>query len=114
MALGSAVKVRSRVARLTRFSAPTSISRSSNPAAGTRRFSNPRAVPTNNTWAAKRSRSSRAMASAGITCPPVPPPATNARMDVEEYARERPGGDWGSRRDVGASTTDDIQKFVIE
>ena len=44
---GNSSKVFSRVARLTRLSAPTWINRRENPAAGTRRFSIPRAVPMN-------------------------------------------------------------------
>ena len=50
-ARGRSSTVLSRVARSTRFSAPTWISRSSNPAAGTSRVSMPRCVPTNSTSA---------------------------------------------------------------
>ena len=51
MARGRSSMVFSRVARSTRFSAPTSIRCSSKPAAGTSRFSMPRGVPTNMTSA---------------------------------------------------------------
>src|ERR1017187_9978449 len=58
----------------TRLSPPMWIFCSSNPAAGTSLASMPSSVPTKETrW--PRLRSSRATASPGITCPPVPPPA---------------------------------------
>src|SRR5258708_6550635 len=71
--------VRGRAARLTFLSCPARTSSSGNPASGTSLVSNPRAVPTNRTSAPCVSRSSRAIASAGITCPPVPPPAIKTR-----------------------------------
>src|SRR5205085_3449884 len=95
MARGRSSSVRARVAKLTFFSAPTLISRSSNPAVGTSRVSMPRRVPIKMTSALNWARSSRAMASAGITCPPVPPPARMARIlfrvlrDVEQHAYTR-------------------------
>ena len=49
--LGRSKIVFTRFVRLTFFRAPTSISRSGNPAAGTRRFSIPRDVPMNRTSA---------------------------------------------------------------
>src|SRR6266851_3074935 len=76
---GRSNNVRTRVARLTYFNCPTWINSSENPASGTSLVSNPRAVPTNHTPAPYASRSSRAIASAGITCPPLPPPAIRTR-----------------------------------
>ena len=76
---GTSTAVRRRVARLTFFSCPDRTSSSLKPASGTSRVSSPRAVPTNRTSAPCASRNSRAIASAGITCPPVPPPAINTR-----------------------------------
>src|SRR6266404_7043221 len=50
-----------------------------NPACGTKRASIPRSVPTNTTsLSAPRAIHSRAIASAGKTCPPVPPPAISS------------------------------------
>src|SRR5665647_3695418 len=58
----------------TRLSPPIWIFWRSNPAAGTSLPSMPNSVPTKQTlW--PRVRSSRATASPGMTCPPVPPPA---------------------------------------
>src|SRR5579871_4423473 len=76
---GRSNNVLSRVTRLTFFNCPTRISSSGNPASGTSRVSSPRAVPTNRTSALCASLSSRAIASAGITWPPVPPPAIKTR-----------------------------------
>lgn len=60
-----------------RVSGSASISCSVQPAAGTRRASRPRAVPTNSTArSGSARRSASATASAGTTWPPVPPPAT--------------------------------------
>src|SRR5690625_3694015 len=54
------------------------ISTSSSPAAGTRRCSNPVAVPRTSSSAAGRRRcNSSATASSGLTCPAVPPPASS-------------------------------------
>src|SRR5215470_7918794 len=80
MARGRSREVFRRVARLTFLSAPTCTRRSSNPAAGTRRFSMPRGVPMKSNSAARDFLSSWAMASAGMTCPPVPPPARTTRI----------------------------------
>src|SRR4051812_11426420 len=72
----------SRVTDETFFNAPTWISSSGYPACGTKRVSMPREVPMNTISAPWRSRNSFAIASAGITCPPVPPPAKTVRMIV--------------------------------
>ena len=59
----------------TRFNpTPISIHSIGKPAAGTKRASMPRRVPIN-CAECPRARSSRATASAGITWPPLPPPA---------------------------------------
>src|SRR6202046_81373 len=79
---GRSTSVRNRVATLTFFNCPTRINSSGNPASGTSLVSSPRAVPTNRTSAPCASRSSRAIASAGMTCPPVPPPAIRTRNCV--------------------------------
>src|ERR1019366_8198083 len=74
---------------------PTRIFSRRNPAAGTSLFSTPRSVPTKRTsWPMRVT--SRATAIAGITCPPVPPPAiTNSDLvcrsagmfrNIEKYA----------------------------
>ncbi len=79
---GNCPSVRIFLVAPTRFSPPISIHSMGNPAAGTRLASIPSRVPTKSTsW--PRERSFRATASAGITCPPVPPPAMrNTRTAV--------------------------------
>src|ERR1039458_8839367 len=95
---GKSIKVRRRVAKLTRLSAPTLTRYNGKPALGTRRVSRPRAVPTN-AAACPCSRSSSAMARAGITWPPVPPPARTIFIsirllrDVEQHAHAGQGDD---------------------
>src|SRR6202021_1750167 len=98
---GRSAIVRSFVPTLTFFNWPTWISSSGNPASGTSRVSNPRSVPTNRTSAPCASRNSRAIASAGITCPPVPPPAISTlkldrsptlidlTRDIQQHAHTR-------------------------
>src|SRR5919201_5440918 len=80
-----------------------------NPASGTSRSSGPPFLPTRRISAAGSSaRSARATASAGIRCPPVPPPEINSRIrppsiaeqglrralrgDVEQYPDRRQAG----------------------
>src|ERR1700733_15076134 len=58
----------------TRFKPPISMNSSGKPAGGTSLASNPLRVPMNTDWCPSAC-SSRATASSGITCPPVPPPA---------------------------------------
>ena len=63
---------------------------SAKPAAGTARASMPRAVPANVTIASgRRARISRAMASPGNRCPPVPPPAITTRRLASAHAVAR-------------------------
>src|SRR6266542_663271 len=88
---GSRAKVARRVAMLTRLNAPIFTRCRGKPALGTSRVSRPRAVPTN-AASCPRWRSSSAMASAGITWPPVPPPARTIFIsicllrDVEQHS----------------------------
>ena len=86
---GSCSKVREVCPKPTLFNPPISIHAIGNPAAGTRRASNPWRVPINtDLW--PRRRNSRATAREGITCPPVPPPAMRNVNDlIRWYARLR-------------------------
>src|SRR5579863_8681673 len=78
VSLTSRHKLKIRVATPRFLIPPTRIFSRRNPAAGTSRFSTPRSVPTNKTRYPIR-QTSRATAIAGITCPPVPPPAITKR-----------------------------------
>src|ERR1019366_1113352 len=78
-------RLASRVAIPRFLMPPTRIFSSRNPAAGTSRLSTPRSVPTNRTSLPMR-RSSPATAIAGITCPPVPPPAMTNKCEAATLA----------------------------
>src|SRR3954447_19873151 len=93
--IGRRRRVASFCRRPTRLRPPIWIFWSSKPASGTSLPSMPRSVPTKTGWWPRFS-SSRATAIAGITCPPVPPPAMMNVLpgmfgDIHQHAEEREG-----------------------
>src|SRR5579885_3074364 len=88
----------------TRFNPPIRTRSNGKPSAGTRRASSPRSVPTKiASW--PRCRSSRATASAGITWPPVPPPAMRKTLaDMLRNVHQNAQGNQGAQQRTAAGT----------